>query len=102
MAKDISGPGTKCLWVESPEHSKSDCEDGNMVKQQPSTLLAPKTTVAYHLTEVIIGVEPFKTGDAEEGVSMLQTAAEVTEETEKILTQELQPFQSYYYFTSIL
>ena len=45
--------------------------------------------MAWHLTVVIMNVELFETVNAKEMVSMLQMAAEVTEETEKISTQEL-------------
>jgi len=59
----VSGPEAKCLWVESSNPSESDCEDGNMVEQQPITLLPPEITVVHHLTEIIMDKELIRTGD---------------------------------------
>ena len=88
VAKDISGPGTKRIWVECPDPSEGNCEDGDTSELQVVSQPLPKIAVEWHLTKVIMDVEPFKTGNAEKGVPMLQTAAEVTEEMEKILIQE--------------
>ena len=84
----MSGLKSKCLWVESPDPSEN-CEDGDMLELQVISQPLPKMAVAWYSTKVIMDVGPLETGDAEEGVSMLQVAAEVTEETKKILTQEL-------------
>jgi len=81
------GPTTKRLRVDSPNPSEGDCEDRNMLEQkvnQPQSEIA----VVRQPTEVVMHPEPVETGDAEDHVPMLQMAANVTEETESISTQE--------------
>ena len=50
--------------------------------------LPPEICFARHPIEVVMTVEPFEAGDAEEGVSGLHTTAKVTQETEEITTWE--------------
>jgi len=52
------------------------------------THLTPELPVVWHPTEVMMNMEPFKTGDAEEGLSRLQMTAKVTEESERISAWE--------------
>jgi len=72
---------SKHLWVESSDPSESDCEDGNMLKQQPITLLPLGITVACHPTNIVIDQELIRTGYAEEQMSVPQVEAKVMEET---------------------
>ena len=44
--------------------------------------------MAWHPTKGVMDLEPIETGDSKEGVSLLQMAAEVMGETEKIPMQE--------------
>ena len=84
-----SGPAAKCLRVESPDPSMGNNEDGNMLEQEAIDQLPPKIAMAWYPTKVIMHLEPVKTGDAEEEIQLVQTAAEVMEETELISMQEL-------------
>ena len=59
-----------------------------MLEAQVINQPLPKTAVVWNPTEVVMDLETSETGDAEECVSILQTAAEVMEETKNISTQE--------------
>ena len=64
IAQDVSGPKAKCLWVESPNPSKGNCEDGDTLEPQVISQPPPEKAVAWYPTEVIMDVELLETGDA--------------------------------------
>ena len=82
-----SGPFAKCLWVDSPESSKSDHDDDTPLEQAAIQLVMLKITMAWYPTELITHLEPAEIGDAEEEIPLPHATGNVMEETEAISTQ---------------
>ena len=77
------------MWVESPELTNADSEDGNLIMEQMLIQLSlPALAIAWQPTELIVDLEPVKFEVAEEEISLPQTAGQIMEETEAISTQE--------------
>ena len=88
VAMGGSGPFAKCMWVESPEPTEADIEDGGPVEQKAIQLPLTEIAMAQHCTELVMDMELIKFGVAEEEMPLPQMAGEAIEETKVISTQE--------------
>ena len=81
MAVGRLGPSAKCMWVESPEPSEGDSNDGEALGQTAVELSMTKIVMAQHATEIIMHPEPVKFGVAEEEMAQSHMNGNIMEGT---------------------
>ena len=88
MAVGRLTPSAKCLWVESPELTKADTNDGERLGQTAPQPMLTEIAMAQHTTEVVMDPEPIEFGAAEEEMTLPQSAGKPMGETKAISIQE--------------